>query len=227
MQSTDDFEWIVIDGGSSDGTVDCLREEHAVSFWLSERDRGIYDAMNKGTDCASGTYVMYLNAGDELFDARVLSDVSAAVESSGRIPDLVFCNALLRFQNGRSIVRRARQQSYIRHGIPANHQATFFRRQALTTNPYDLKYRICGDYFLVADLVSRNAECLLVNRTVVRFQVGGTSFQNPRLLISEAWDIQKAILGIGLVGRIRSALRRGLATAATILLNLPLGAKPR
>jgi glycosyltransferase involved in cell wall biosynthesis len=77
-QSYDNVEYIVIDGGSSDGTLDLLRKyEFAVDFWVSERDKGIYDAMNKGLRMAQGKWVALLNADDTYFTRDALSKLAA------------------------------------------------------------------------------------------------------------------------------------------------------
>lgn len=80
-QSWSDVEWIVVDGGSTDGTVQLLAEiDPRPSEYVSERDRGIYDAMNKGLGMCSGEWVLFLNAGDWLCDERTLSDVAEWIE---------------------------------------------------------------------------------------------------------------------------------------------------
>jgi glycosyltransferase involved in cell wall biosynthesis len=74
-QSFRDFEFIVIDGGSDDGSVDILRQCPAITHWVTEKDNGIYDAQNKGIGQASGDYLLFLNSGDVLADATVLEKV--------------------------------------------------------------------------------------------------------------------------------------------------------
>ncbi len=68
-QTSDKFEWIVIDGGSTDGSVELIKENLGrVSYWVSEPDRGLYNAMNKGVDASNGDYLLFLNSGDRLAD---------------------------------------------------------------------------------------------------------------------------------------------------------------
>src|SRR5690606_1825584 len=76
-QSEKDYEWIVIDGASTDGTQDYLQS--APAAWISETDRGIYDAMNKGIERATGRYVLFLNAGDMLSDPDILSTLARII----------------------------------------------------------------------------------------------------------------------------------------------------
>ena len=75
-QTCNDYEYIVIDGGSTDGSVDVIKKYASkISYWISERDKGIYHAMNKGIDKATGDYCLFLNSGDTLFNNEVLNTI--------------------------------------------------------------------------------------------------------------------------------------------------------
>ncbi len=219
-QSTVRPEWIVVDGASQDGTQAWLKASALPDVWLSERDRGIYDAMNKGVLQASGEYLLFLNAGDEFADEHVLRDVEAALVTIGRRPDVLFCDAILCLQNGRTIRRPAKRESYIWHGIPANHQATFYKKTCLPKPTYDIRYSICGDYYLAAAVLNRHANAVTIPRDVVRFYIGGKSFQSPIRLVTEAWTVQKRELRTGVVMRSVSAVRRSVAIALLYIINL-------
>ena len=76
-QTYQDIEYIIIDGGSTDGTMDIIRKyEDRIAYWISEPDKGIYDAMNKGIDVATGDYVYFLGADDRLVDANIIDKIS-------------------------------------------------------------------------------------------------------------------------------------------------------
>lgn len=82
-QSYDNVEYIIVDGGSTDGTLDIIRKyEHAIDYWVSEEDQGIYDAMNKGIQLASGDWINFMNAGDRFFDSNVLDSINFDSKSS-------------------------------------------------------------------------------------------------------------------------------------------------
>src|SRR5262245_59310435 len=77
-QSTDDFEYIVIDGGSTDGSVDCIKANaDSIDYWVSEKDSGIYRAMNKGIEVAKGKYLLFLNSGDYFSHTDVIQELKA------------------------------------------------------------------------------------------------------------------------------------------------------
>ncbi|QKZ12242.1 glycosyltransferase family 2 protein [Spirosoma sp. KUDC1026] len=83
-QTATDYEYIIIDGGSTDGTLDIVqRYEKHISRWISEPDSGLYDAMNKGLHLATGDYVWFMNAGDELYDEETLQGLLERIQQTG------------------------------------------------------------------------------------------------------------------------------------------------
>lgn len=122
------FEWIVVDGGSEDGTREFLRKRHGEFNlrFISEKDRGIYDAMNKGIALAQGRYTLFLNSGDAFHDDAALF-VRQLARQKGEA--MYIGDALLDFGGGHKIRRKAKPGYYIYHSLPASHQAIFSRRQ--------------------------------------------------------------------------------------------------
>ncbi len=209
-QNFDGFEWIIVDGGSTDGTLDVIKQYEMQSLkWLSEKDNGIYDAMNKGISMCTGEFVVFLNAGDVFESNNTLSNVIDNIQQNCSRPDVLFCGANLSFKNRKIIYRSTKRiENYIWHGLPANHQATFFKRSLLSSKSYSDKYILVGDYFLVADLFNKGVNCQYLDESVVRFSIGGFSHQNPLLALKEAYQIQKNVLDILLPFRILSAFKR-------------------
>lgn len=209
-QSLEIFEWIIIDGGSTDGTLDNIDQYDKLKLkWISEKDNGIYDAMNKGIEKSTGEYVVFLNAGDTFESDHVLNRVMTELQQNQSQPGMLFCGANLLFKNRKKIYRRTRLiEKYIWHGLPANHQATFFKRSLLNSKSYSDLYILSGDYFLVADLYNKGVNCHYLEEPVVRFSIGGFSHQNPLLALKEAYQIQKNVLGTSLYLRLRSGLKR-------------------
>jgi len=217
-----DFEWIVVDGASADGTVDDLRADPAPSLrWTSEPDVGIYDAMNKGTRRAAGRYVVYLNAGDELATGEALARVAAVIDGAPAEPDVVFAGAVLVLPNGVELRWRPLPLGYVRHGLPANHQATYYRRASIPAAPYDPSYRICGDYEIIARLSLRDPRVAALDEVVVRFHTGGVSTARPVQLWRECLRIQREVLGMPLPARAWSAARRAFNMTAVRALSRP------
>ena len=224
-QSHEDFEWIVIDGGSSDGTVTFLEQCNQKSLrWISEKDDGIYDAMNKGIGMCRGDYVVFLNAGDCFSASGVVADISAFLSTpQGLLVDVLCCGANLVLADGRKVYRPPKRvDEYIWHGLPANHQATYYRRVTLGPRPYDLRFKICGDYFLAATLYIKKTTFAYLDRAVVEFFLNGISYSWRKELFMEPYAIQQKVLMIGFGWRILSLLKRFASGAVLRLFNLPL-----
>jgi putative colanic acid biosynthesis glycosyltransferase len=130
-QSYPNLEYIVIDGGSTDGTVDIIRQyADRISYWTSEPDRGIYDAMNKALDHVHGEGHLFLNAGDHF--------VGDAIPEMPGLP----CYIRVYKKNILGLVRPYRRKSY-HLGLPYCHQGVLFETRGIR---YDLAYRVAADY---------------------------------------------------------------------------------
>ena len=189
------FEWIVVDGGSNDGTAEFLEKlngEYNLRY-ISEKDRGIYDAMNKGIDMAQGRYAIFLNSGDIFHD-----DVAQFVRQLVRVQDnaMYMGDALLDFGDGNKVRRSAKPGWYIYHSLPASHQAIFFPLSGLKTYPYDLQYRVSSDYALAARLYKAGYPFKRLPGLVSEFSMGGVSTSNNLELCQDARKVQRDILRV-------------------------------
>jgi len=227
QQKNKDYEWVIIDGASTDGTIAFLKS--IVSFrtkWKSEKDIGIYDAMNKGILESSGIYIVFLNAGDVFPDENVLQSVSKVILSKNNTIDVVFGGATLKFPYGGSSFRPARKIGlYIWNGLPAIHQATYYRRERLVSCSYDLKYRICGDYYIISMLFTQGISVEYMKISLVDFRVGDTSYRNPITILIEGYSIQRDVLNSPLHLRILSFTRRAITIAVWRILSQPIYAR--
>ena len=199
-QTLRDFEWLVVDGASSDGTVEWLRTRSDLNYllWVSEPDRGHYDAMNKGVDRARGEYVVFMNAGDELADPEVLEVVASC---TGNEPDLVYGDAIDIAADGTSWYRRARSHTAIWWTMFACHQAMYYRREAIGDRRYSLTYPLSADYAFTSELLrsrSDGAQVARVGAPLCRFWLGGVSWVYRRRSISEDFRIRSTILDMPL-----------------------------
>lgn len=229
-QTCKDYEWLVVDGASTDGTVGYLEQQKAgCNFtWVSEKDSGIYDAMNKGIAMARGEFIVFLNAGDVFPTKETLRTVKDYLSSLHQAPDVLFGGATLRLPNGRQFYRPPRQmEEYIWHGVPANHQATYFSGSSLRTTRYDTKYKICGDYYLVATLYLKGCRAAYIDQPLVDFRVGDTSYRNPARLFAEPYMIQRDVLRQPFWSRLRSLAKRFVSTLGIFLFSQMRHARPK
>lgn len=147
-QSTRDFEYIIIDGGSTDGSADIIKQnEDIVDYWVSERDHGIYEAMNKGVKAAKGEFLQFLNSGDCLNTRDVIKIVLPHL--SDKI-DLLSGYTARITGDGRHLREKAGSPDYLTvvsmFEAPLSHAGSFIRRTLLEKRPYDERLRIVSDW---------------------------------------------------------------------------------
>ena len=151
-QTVKDFEYIIIDGASTDGSVDVILENaEYIDYWISEKDTGIYNAMNKGTNLAHGDYCLFLNSGDVFISNNVIASLLSYNFSS----DIVSGNEKL--TDGRLIKapKEVSMKTFIVGSLP--HQSTLIKRELLLDNPYDERFKIGGDWrFFIQVLIYKN-----------------------------------------------------------------------
>jgi len=145
-QSFTDFEYIVIDGGSTDGSVDIIEEyTDKITYWVSEPDKGIYNAMNKGIIAASGDYLLMLNSGDYFVDEKVL----AHVFETEMTEDIIYGNILWKLTNGK--LESAKSPTEIKFSylfkVSLFHQGTFVKKSLHDiVGLYDENFKIISDW---------------------------------------------------------------------------------
>jgi glycosyltransferase involved in cell wall biosynthesis len=186
-QSYDNVEYIVVDGGSTDGTKDVIRKyEHAIDFWMSEPDRGIYDAMNKGIALASGYYIAMLNASD-WYGPDVLKRVSeahASARSDART--ILYTHFHLYFDE---LQHAEKRQSTVApwKGMSMSHQAMFVGATIYEEiGAYSLDYRLSADFEFLIRAYKSGYRFVQVETDEVYFRSGGLSALGKQESVSEA-----------------------------------------
>jgi len=176
-QTYDNIEYLVIDGGSTDGTLEILaRYRDRIDYLVSEPDRGLYHAMNKGIRASKGDFLYFLNSDDCFCDERVVADVAAAIEQNPSV-DLVYGDVLDR--SGEELVRKPQvpvlnREFLCRKGFC--HQALFARRETLErTGGFAEKYRIVADGNWLARALAGDATSLYLDRDIAIFALDGLS----------------------------------------------------
>ena len=144
-QTYKDIEYIVIDGVSTDGTLEIIKQySDQISCIISEPDKGIYDAMNKGLYKATGEWIIFMNAGDSFVDNNVISDIDFKNNMVG-----IYGNAIY-IREKQNEFKKAKEPNYIRwRNMPTTHQAFFLRTAEAKTIGFDLScfHLICHYYF--------------------------------------------------------------------------------
>ena len=145
-QTCKDFEWIVIDGGSTDGGKELIEQyQDNITYWCSEPDRGIFNAMNKGVKYAKGDYCLFLNSGDRLHDNHVIEKVIPLLSDS----DFITGNECVVNSQYKEIRIRKNPSVFDKYQLLIGclwHQSTFIRTSLLKERPYDETFRVVGDW---------------------------------------------------------------------------------
>lgn len=178
-QTYKDLEYIIVDGGSTDGTLDIINSyPDRISKILCEPDHGIYDAMNKGIRLSHGDYVCFMNAGDCFFSSMTLEKVAAQIHGEDIVSGI---SHLVRHQYWIPI-RPAAPTIRIAHGHNVNHQATLIRREVLGEG-YDTRFPIIADdLFFVDQVLFRKASYKRLWQVVSVYDINGIS-SNPKYLV--------------------------------------------
>lgn len=168
----DEFEYIVVDGGSNDGSRDLI-ESHSEKLgrWVSERDNGIYNAMNKGVSMSSGEYCLFINSGDFLHDTDVIGNILPFLDGT----DVIIGRVLI-LKTGKlsGISEPLTMRRFYNGSLP--HPATFIRRELLVTCPYDESYKIVSDWkFFIQNLIVGNASYRFLDFVISDYDCNGVS----------------------------------------------------
>lgn len=173
-QTYEYIEYIIVDGGSTDGTADVIEQYSAgIDHWVSEPDDGIYDAMNKGARLSTGSWIVFLNAGDSFHDAEVVRDVfSFPVQLEAEI---VYGDAMQLFAGNVPVIREGRPIETIECDVPFIHQCTFVSAPLMQHCPFDLKYKISADYDFFFHMYRNGVEFHKIDRVISDYDMSGVS----------------------------------------------------
>lgn len=180
-QTCKDFDFIIIDGGSTDGSVDVIKEHVAViSYWVSEKDNGVYHAMNKGVAVAKGDYCIFMNSGD-------CFHFSEALISTMEFQEDIICGKVLKGNSTTPSGHRKPTISLVdlmRGSLP--HQAMFIKRELLVKHPYDERYKILSDWkFCIETIVFGNCSFRNIDTIIANYDTTGISTNSNGLLPKE------------------------------------------
>jgi len=179
-QSYTNYEWIVIDGASHDGTEAYLKTTNDLS--VSEPDHGIYDAMNKGIDRAQGEYLIFMNAGDVFAEPNTLEQLSQNIDA-----DFIYGDA-----REDASYKTARPHKKITYGMFTHHQSMIYKRATIGTLRYDINYKIAADYKFTLEFLQRAQKISYRPLPICIFEQGGLSQKQVRLGRIEQFSIRRA-----------------------------------
>ncbi len=189
--------YVVVDGGSTDGTVDIIRKyaDHITRF-VSEPDNGIYDAMNKGLALATGDYVLFMNSGDEIYAPDTVAEVFATAPDA----DIYYGETEMFDTNWQSlglrrhaIPERFHWKSF-RYGMNISHQAIYIRRSK--AGRYDPRYQLSADIDWIIRAAKASGKTVNTKRIVAKYLVGGMSKKRQWQSLRERFQIFNKHYGV-------------------------------
>lgn len=188
-QHCKDYEFIVIDGGSKDHSLAVIKKfESIISFWISEADTGIYDAMNKGIKAAKGKYLHFLNAGDAYFAPDTLGEVKEKVQASSPI-EIVYGKTIYQGNNSYNIKGRKLNYLDAYFSIPFCHQSMFFARSLFKElGSYETNYTYAADYAWMSQYINKRKKLnftAFIDLPISVYMDGGASFINRKKVVAE------------------------------------------
>lgn len=202
------IEYILLDGGSTDGTLDIIRRyEDRIDFWRSAKDKGIYDAMNQGIALCTGDWVGLINADDWYPDDAVARAMSAADMAPSA--NVIHGDILIHYPNGTSKVKHPKPSGFLlKHWeMVLNHPSFFVRRSFYQGRPFNTTFRVGGDHhWTLRAWLESPANFHQVNHVLAHFSVGGASATIPLNKALREGDAISRDLGLGPIHRLMSRL---------------------
>ncbi len=196
-QSYKNIEYIIVDGLSKDNTVEIIKKNSEfVTKFVSEPDNGLYDAMNKALEMATGDYVWFINSGDEIANSDVLSNVFTNSENA----DIYYGDTLIVDDNGEEIGKRRLQPPKeltwkdFKKGMVVSHQSIIIKRDI--TRKYDLNYRFSADFDWVLYALKKSRKNVNTQIVLSKFLDGGLTKQNIIPGLKERFSIMVKNFGL-------------------------------
>ncbi len=201
MQTYSNYEYIIIDGGSNDGTLDIINNNQKnIAQWISEKDKGIYDAMNKAFALATGDFLLFLNCGDRLFNDKVLEILAKNITPKTDIlyGETMLVNEKREYIGTRSVLtphKLPKQLTWknMRFGMVVCHQAFLVRREL--PPPQYIEKNLAADIDWVIECLKKSRETVNVDIIIAEYLMGGVSKKRHQQSLWDRYDILKKHFG--------------------------------
>lgn len=188
-QTYSNVEYIIIDGGSSDGTLDIIKKyEERIDYWVSEKDRGIYDAMNKGIKLCSGDIVGLINS-DDWYEKDIFKEVINYFYNNDTD---ILCGNINYVKENKTIVENINSNLYkMNYRMSICHPSVFVKKAIYNKYLYDTAYSIASDYDFLLKLMVKKYKFSYLNKTIANMRMGGISYKNKIIGENEQLQIIK------------------------------------
>ncbi len=197
-QTYPNIEYIIIDGASTDGTVEIIKKyEKFISQWVSEKDSGLYDAMNKAIEMTGGDYLWFINSGDEIYTENILTDIFGQLNS---LPDVIYGETEIINFKGQLIGKRRHSVpkkltwKSLRFGMKVCHQSILVKKNLV--EPYNTDFRYSSDFEWVIKVLKKSKAIHNSNLILSKFMEGGLTKQSLLPSLKERFKIMKQYYGL-------------------------------
>ena len=202
FQTYRNVEYIIVDGASKDHTLEIVNKYHErINKVISEPDKGLYDAMNKGIQLATGDYLCFLNAGDKFHDSETLQKIVHTLKGQ-ELPDVIYGETAIVDEEGHFLhMRRLSTPAHLnwksfKQGMLVCHQAFFVNRELAINHLYDLQYRFSADFDWCIRIMKK-AKCLHNTRlTLIDYLNEGMTTKNHKASLKERFCIMAKHYGL-------------------------------
>jgi glycosyltransferase involved in cell wall biosynthesis len=200
-QTYDNVEYIIIDGGSTDGTIDIIKKyEERLDYWISESDDGIYDAMNKGVSLCSGDIIGLINADDWYEIEAILIIANKFITNSGAI--LHGSMNIIKENKFYYTAKPALNLSSLKKGMIINHPTVFVPSSLYKKYGFfSTDYKIASDWDLMLKFYCRGVNFLFIDIILANFRLGGASYSVNNLSIKEKHQIRIKNKVVGIIDK--------------------------
>ena len=171
-----DIEYIVVDGASTDNSHSVIADSHCIDKWISEPDKGIYDAMNKGARMAQGEWIIFMNAGDTFASGNVVSRLKEYALSHPE-GDVIYGDVIRSGDSPENDILKTASDTLKGHRLAFCHQSVICKREDLLETPFDISHKYSADFKFFKTLEKKGKKFHHINIPVARFDTSGISTQ--------------------------------------------------
>ncbi len=181
------FQYIVIDGKSKDKTMYIVSRYKSIDIVISDKDKGVYDAMNKGIELATGEWILFMNSGDTFANKDTLKEVFQLIDDK---TEIIYGDTIGIISRNKYYLKANPLGSILNRGMPFCHQSVFVRTGILLQNKFNLKYKILSDFDMFRKFYMLGFTFKHINIPISIYDYeGGFSFNNPLLCFKEKSEI--------------------------------------
>jgi putative colanic acid biosynthesis glycosyltransferase len=187
-QTYTNIEYILVDGGSTDGTVELIKKhENKIGRWISQPDKGIYDAMNKGIDLATGEWIIFMNSGDSFNHNSILKEIS---DDFKKDYDFIYGDCVVDYE-GFKRHKKAGNIANLWRGMIFSHQSVFIKTYLMKQEKYNIENKIGADFEFIFKMYKQGTKFIYVDRKLALVSAGGLSDTDRIESIKSHWNTLK------------------------------------